>query len=456
MISWKQVLAATKGNSSFKGDLNFTGVSTDTRTVRPGELFIALQGEKFDGHAYLGQAVKAGAAGVVVSRPVTVPQSVAVLQVPSTLKAYQDIACAYRCSFSNLKVVAVTGSNGKTSTKDMIASCLSARYRVVKTEANFNNEIGLPRTLLNLRPDTQIAVVEIGMRGMGQIKAMCAVARPDVAVITNVGTTHIGLLGSEENIARAKSEILEDLPADGFAVLNGDQPLVRAMSAKLKVQAAWFGLQKNDDFQGSDLQVTSAGSSFCCWVKNLPQAVRFSLPQIGEHNVMNALAAIAVGCHFGISLKEMAEALRQAPVSSMRQEIIHRGAYTIINDAYNASPASMAAALATLRKLKEAQPQTGRSLAVLADMLELGDASASLHRQVGAAAVREKTDAVFTYGTEAEAISQEVQRLGGIAFPCRNREEAAARLKAYLQPGDLVLLKGSHVMDVGGIIKLVF
>ncbi len=457
MISLQQAVAATGAQCTYTGALEFTGVSTDSRTVQQGQLFVALNGEKFDGHAYVDKAVKLGAAGVVVSKPVTVPDTVAVLTVADTLKAYQDLAHAYRQSFKKLKVVAITGSNGKTSTKDMVAAVLSAKYQVVKTEANYNNEVGLPKTLLNIRPETEIAVVEMGMRGLGQIKAMCAIANPDLAVITNVGTTHIGILGSVENIAKAKSEILEDLPRDGFAVLNGDLPLVRAMETKLHTGVSWFGLHKQDDYRAEDIRITAEGSEFTCIESASGDFAAVELPQIGEHNIMNALAAMAVGKHLGVSLQEAAAVLKNpAAATGMRQEILHFGTYTVINDAYNASPASMEAALKTLREVKNSNMGHGRSIAVLADMLELGDESADLHRQVGAIAVREKTDLVLTYGTEAVFISEEVARLGGKTYICLDREDAAANLKRLLRDYDTVLLKGSHAMGVDKLIDLVF
>ena len=209
------------------------------------------------------KAVENGAAGILASRKINV-EEVPVIYVEDTLKGYQDIAHAYRMKFPNLKVVAITGSNGKTSTKDMVAAVLSSRYNVVKTQANFNNEIGLPRTLLSIRPDTEIAVVEMGMRGLGQIKAMCAIACPDVAVISNVGSTHVGELGSLDNIAKAKSEILEDLPADGFAVLSGDLPRVRAMENKLHTKVSWFGFDDANDVRAEAVEITAGGSRFVC------------------------------------------------------------------------------------------------------------------------------------------------------------------------------------------------
>ncbi|MER2139875.1 MAG: UDP-N-acetylmuramoyl-tripeptide--D-alanyl-D-alanine ligase, partial [Succiniclasticum sp.] len=289
MITLQEVIAATAGRCSYTGNPDFTGINTDTRTIKKGELFIALKGESFDGHAYAAKAVENGAAGILASRKVEVPEGIPVVYVENTLKGYQDIAHAYRMKFPKLKVVAITGSNGKTSTKDMVAAVLSSQYRVVKTQANFNNEIGLPRTLLSIQPDTEIAVVEMGMRGLGQIKAMCAIACPDVAVISNVGSTHVGELGSLDNIAKAKSEILEDLPSDGYAVLNGDLPRVRAMEKKLHTGVSWFGFNEADDVRAEQVEITSGGSCFIC--RTGEETETFFIPQIGEHNVMNALSA---------------------------------------------------------------------------------------------------------------------------------------------------------------------
>ena len=458
MLSLELVTSATGGRCDYTGQLEFTGVTTDSRAVQPGELFVALAGERFDGHAYAQSACLLGATGVLVSRDVTVPDGVAVIRVADTLKAYQDIAHAYRMSLPNLKVVAITGSNGKTSTKDMVAAVLAKKYRVVKTQANFNNEIGLPKTLLSVQPDTEIAVVEMGMRGLGQIKAMCAIARPDYAVITNVGETHIGELGSMENIARAKSEILEDLPQDGFSVLNGDLPLVREMATKLRTPVAWFGLRAEDDWRAEHVQVTSSGTTYTAVCGETGARVNVVLKQIGEHNVYNSLAALAIGGHLGVQLTDSVAALANYEATGKRQEMLHFGTVTVINDAYNASPASMEAALKTLHELKKDGAAGCRSIAVLADMLELGAGSADAHRRVGALAVQEQTDWVLTYGAEAAHISEEIVRQGGATQTqhCEDRAAAAAQLKRLLRDGDVVLLKGSHSMAVDGIIGLVF
>ena len=454
MITLQEIIQATGGNCGLIGNPEFTGINTDTRTIKKGELFIALKGETFDGHAYAAKAAENGATGILASRKVEVPEGIPVVYVEDTLKGYQDIAHAYRMKFPKLKVVAITGSNGKTSTKDMVAAVLSSQYRVVKTQANFNNEIGLPRTLLSIRPDTEIAVVEMGMRGLGQIKAMCAIACPDVAVISNVGSTHVGELGSLDNIAKAKSEILEDLPADGYAVLNGDLPRVRAMQKKLHTGVSWFGFKENDDVRAEQVEITAGGSRVVCKAGEETEA--FFIPQIGEHNVMNALSAIAVGRHFGVKLNDIKTALEGTVLTGSRQEILRFGSYTVINDAYNASPASMEAAFATLARLKQSAQPHCRAIAVVADMLELGDTSAEAHASVGHMAARATTDMLLGYGPETAATIGAAAKEGVPAYHFADRQGAADKLAEILQPGDIILLKGSHSMQVAGIIDLVF
>lgn len=453
MITLQEVVTATGGKCAFTGNLDFTGINTDTRTIKKGELFIALKGETFDGHAYAGKAAENGAAGILAARKVDV-EGIPVIYVENTLKGYQDIAHAYRMKFPRLKIVAITGSNGKTSTKDMVAAVLASRYNVVKTQANYNNEIGLPRTLLGIQPDTDIAVVEMGMRGLGQIKVMCAIARPDVAVISNVGSTHVGELGSLDNIAKAKSEILEDLPADGFAVLNGDLPRVRSMEKKLHTGVSWFGFSEADDVRAENVVITADGSRFTC--KTAEGSAEFFIPQIGEHNVMNALSAIAVGRHFGVQLNNIKTALQGTVLTGSRQELLHFGSYTVINDAYNASPASMEAAFATLERLKQSAQPPCRTIAVVADMLELGDIAVEAHQSVGRMAAKAQTDILIGYGEETKATVNAAVAEGVAAFHFADRQGAADKLAEILQPGDIVLLKGSHSMQVSGIIGLVF
>lgn len=451
MMKASEIIAATGAAVS---DFDFTGVTTDSRAVQPGELFVALVGDKFDGHDYCAKAVELGARGVVISHDIeALPDNVAVFKVENTLAAYQEIARAYRRKFAGLKVFAITGSNGKTSTKDLLAACLSAKYKVVKTQGNFNNEIGLPKTLLSIEPDTDIAVVEMGMRGLGQIAELCDIAEPDSGLITNVGETHMELLGSMENIGKAKAEIVEKLPAEGFAILNGDNEYVLKAAEKTNAKVVYFGLSDKCDYCGSDITTTALGTNFTCTEKATGKAVQVRLQLIGEHNVYNALSAIAGAACYGISLEDSAKALATARLTGSRQEIIYIGDITFINDAYNASPASMEAALKTLAEAKKAA-KNARSIAVLADMLELGAISEDAHRRVGSWAVEYGTDLVLTYGDEAAYISDQVEKLGGKAMHFANRQEASDKLRQLADAGDIILLKGSNSMQVGKMLEL--
>lgn len=451
MMKASEIIAATGAAVS---DFDFTGVTTDSRAVQPGELFVALVGDKFDGHDYCAKAVELGARGVVISHDIeALPDNVAVFKVENTLTAYQEIARAYRRKFAGLKVFAITGSNGKTSTKDLLAACLSAKYKVVKTQGNFNNEIGLPKTLLSIEPDTDIAVVEMGMRGLGQIAELCDIAEPDSGLITNVGETHMELLGSMENIGKAKAEIVEKLPAEGFAILNGDNEYVLKAAEKTNAKVVYFGLSDKCDYCGSDITTTALGTNFTCTEKATGKVVQVRLQLIGEHNVYNALSAIAGAACYGISLEDSAKALATARLTGSRQEIIYIGDITFINDAYNASPASMEAALKTLAEAKKAA-KNARSIAVLADMLELGAISEDAHRRVGSWAVEYGTDLVLTYGDEAAYISNQVEKLGGKAMHFANRQEAADKLRQLADAGDIILLKGSNSMQVGKMLEL--
>ena len=452
MMKASEVIAATKAAIA---DFDFTGVTTDSRAVKPGELFVALKGGNFDGHDYCVKAAELGAAGVVVSHDVEgLPAGVAVFKVEDTLLAYQQLAHAYRLKQQGLKVFAITGSNGKTSTKDLLAACLGAKYKVVKTQGNFNNEIGLPKTLLSIQPDTDIAVVEMGMRGLGQIAELCRIAEPDSGLITNVGETHMELLGSMENIGKAKSEIVVDLPSDGFAVLNGDNEYVLAAAGKTKAQVVYFGLGENCDYRGSDIVTSALGTTFTCTEKKSGKSVSVRLQLIGEHNVYNALSAIAGAACYGVPLEDSAKALATARLTGSRQEIIYIGDITFINDAYNASPASMEAALKTLAEAKKAAHGAVRTIAVLADMLELGAISEDAHRRVGRWAVENGVDYVLTYGPEAAYISEEVKKLGGEGCHYADRQGAADKLRQLATSGDIILLKGSNSMQVGKMLEL--
>lgn len=451
MFSLELVLKSTKGKTSLT-NREFTGITTDSRAVKPGELFVALRGEKFDGHTYCSKALSQGAAAVLVDNTNSALEEKSIV-VPDTLKAYQEIAKAYRLSMPKVKIVAITGSNGKTSTKDLIAATLASKYKVIKTQANFNNEIGLPKTLFSITPDTEIAVVEMGMRGFGQIRALKDLALPDTVVITNVGETHMELLGSMENIAKAKSEILENLTASNNAILNGDDPLIMKMSTGAKITT--YGIIADSVVRASNVEVSGRGTTFSYTSALTHKTQDVDMPLIGEHNVMNALAAISVAELYGVEDAAIAESLHHIVMTEKRQEIQHYGNITVINDAYNASPASMQTACTTLKKVVAAKG-CGRAIAVLADMLELGETSRDAHLRVGdyvaAAGVRE----LITYGEEAAAISVSAEQQDVLVYHVANKEAAADVLKKIMKPNDVILFKGSHSMEVDKVIDLVF
>lgn len=444
-----EVEQATRGRLLYpvEGTVHFSQVDTDTRTIAEGSLFVALKGERFDGHDFAAHASEKGAAGIIVQedRPEYKQKGLAVFLVPDTLKAYQDLARFHRRRFS-IPVVAVTGSVGKTTTRGMIAAVLSQKYKVLQTEKNFNNEIGLPRTLLQLTRDHTACVVECGMRGMGQIAALAAVAEPTIGVVTNVGKSHIELLGSQENIARAKGELVQAIPPDGAAVLNQDDPFVAAMADLCKGKVIGYGQHSQSVIEASNITVSEAGLRFTC--RCFDEVLDIHLSLIGMHNVYNALAAAAVGRILGISGRRLQNGLQEYKGIAMREELVHIAPYTFINDAYNANPASMAAALKTLRNLTK-----GRTIAVLGDMLELGDWAVREHEKIGAVAAELGIDILITLGELAGHIGSAARAKGMTAvYAVPDHEAAAACLKQNLQEGDTILLKGSRSMEMEKIL----
>ncbi|MBP1763087.1 MAG: UDP-N-acetylmuramoylalanyl-D-glutamyl-2,6-diaminopimelate/D-alanyl-D-alanyl ligase [Firmicutes bacterium] len=426
---------------------SFFGVSTDTRTLRPGDLFIALSGDRFDGHRFLQQAAAAGAAALLISRAdADLPAGITVFSVADTLQAFQGLAKFHRRRYT-IPVVAITGSNGKTTTKELTASVLSSRWHVLKTEANYNNEIGLPKTLLSLTDGHQAAVVEMGMRGLGQINALCTVAEPTVGIITNVSETHMELLGSIENIARAKSELVEAIPADGLVVLNADNPYVLGMKEQASCRVLTYGLSANADVWADQIQTGQQETNFVCHARQDVFAV--GLPAIGRHNIYNALAAIAVGLAMGLTPQEIQSGIRAFVPDAMRLHTITTADYTILNDTYNASPASMAAAVDTLVGVA-----AGRRVAVLGDMLELGAIAVDAHRQIGEKLAREKIAVVITVGELARHIAAAAKD-GGIAgtVACEDHVAVKHELNKLLESGDTILVKGSRGMKMEEIVN---
>lgn len=428
------------------------GVSTDSRKILPGSVFIALSGENFDGHTFAGAALEKGAAGVIAAQPLSIklPDNAFVIQVEDTLQALQDIARYHRLRYA-IPVIAVTGSNGKTTTKDMIAAVLAQKYVTLKTEANFNNEIGLPLTLLSLREEHQVAVVEMGMRGLGEIKELAKIAVPNMAVVTNVGETHMELLGSKENIALAKAELVEFLGEKGIAFLNGDDRLVKRMAERCKGEVVYYSTDSPAAVQATDIRLV-AGDKTIVTVKAGEKQFPVTIPVPGRHNAINAMAAIAVALSLGMTESEIQQGLLNFVPSAMRLDIrlTHQG-YKLLNDVYNASPLSMRSAVDTLNDIA-----AGRKIAVLGDMLELGDISTGAHLQVGKYVAEQGIDALFTLGEQGKYMAEgarQAARKPDYVVSFTTIEPLMEKLSAFVKAGDTILVKGSRGMRMERVSK---
>jgi UDP-N-acetylmuramoyl-tripeptide--D-alanyl-D-alanine ligase len=424
----------------------FSGVAIDSRQVQPDDLFIALAGEHRHGQEFIPDAISRGATGVIAEQPpVDLPQEVSLFQVDDTLAALQRLAAYWRGKH-RVKVVGITGSVGKTTCKELTAAVLSSGYQVLKSEANLNTEIGLPLTLLQLRPEHERVVLEMGMYGLGEIRLLCQIARPQVGVVTNVGPVHLERLGTLEAIAEAKAELVDSLPSDGWAILNGDDPQVAAMAERASARVALFGESPQCSVRGTVLSTTGLeGISFRLTCND--ESAEVSAPLPGRHNLYNALAAAAVGLADGLSLQETAAALAAADVPLRLRTLSGPQGSTILDDAYNASPTSMLAALDLLAELP------GRRLALLGDMLELGSFEEEGHRLVGERAAR-TTNVLYTLGERGRIIAAAAQAAGHqqVRF-LPSKEKAAAAIRETLSEGDHLLVKASRVMALETVIE---
>lgn len=421
-----------------------TGIATDTRTLEGGEVFLALRGDNFDGHQFVAKARDLGAIAAIVDRDwqEELPHF-PLLRVDDTLKAYQSIAAWWRDQFS-IPIVAVTGSVGKTTVKELIAAVLSTRGNVLKTQYNYNNEIGVPKTLLELSSSHNYAVIEMGMRGMGEIALLSQIARPSIAVITNVGTAHIGRLGSEEAIAQAKCELLAEMPAESIAILNQDHHRLMASAAKV--------------WQGKTLTYGLEGGDLCGELLNndtiLLDGMELPLPLPGRHNAVNYLAALAVGKVLGIDWEVLKQGLSvQLPDGRARRYDLPQD-IVILDETYNAGLESM---LAGLRLLADTPGQ--RRIAVLGTMKELGDRAIEFHRQVGRAARDLHLDALFVFADFEEAAAMAAGAAGlpfvqveDIASE-NSREDLARHLMEFVTPGDRILFKASHSVELNRVVE---
>jgi UDP-N-acetylmuramoyl-tripeptide--D-alanyl-D-alanine ligase len=417
------------------------GVSTDSRAVSSGELFIPLRGPRFNGHDFLSQAVRRGASACL-SEEMIAGFPVPIVRVTDTLAALGKLAAARRAEFSG-PLVAVTGSSGKTTTKEMLAAIFSQTAPGLKTEGNFNNLIGLPLTLLRLSDDHRWAVLEMGMSALGEIARLAEIASPRVGIVTNVAEAHLETLRSLDGVARAKGELFAALPADGTAVINADDPRVAGLPVANGARRLLFGCGPDAEVRADQVAIEKRSLSFRLVLPQGAWPVRLSLP--GRHNVHNALAAAAAAWALGVEGEVIARGLEAFRPLRGRMEVVDLAdGVLLLEDSYNANPLSVAAALTALDEAASA----GRRIAVLGDMLELGDRSAALHREVGLTAVR-RTDFLVLLGEMAGEMAAGAVQGGMAAHRVRtvgSHQEAAAELHRLLRPGDRVLVKGSRGM----------
>lgn len=448
-LSLQEIIKVTGAETNSGANIFFEGVTTDSRKITQGVLFVALQGENFNGEDFAQDALNKGASAVLVSKNAPEIHGVT-LKVENTLTAYQQIAKSWRERFK-IPVVAITGSSGKTTTKDLTAAVLSALGKVCKTSANFNNEIGVPMTLLEIGEKHKAAVVEIGMRGLGQIENLAQYVKPNIAIVTNVNETHIEILGSLENIARAKSELVQAIQAGGTVILNADNFYTAEMKkvANSGVKILTYGIENAADLTAENILIDGSSTSFI--LKYGGAAYNFEIPIIGRHNVSNALSAIAAGLSVGLSIDEIKRGISSLVTTKMRFEVIHRDGITLINDAYNASPASMRAAIKTVAEIYD-----NRKIAVLGDMLELGAISEKVHREVGAELAENNFDTLITLGELGKFIAAEAKDAGlKNIFSFDTHEDAAKKILALAQKGDVILFKASHGMHFEKILELI-
>ena len=444
-ITLREILEAVEGK--LLGDFSdleqtVTLVETDSRSIQPGALFIPLTGERFDGHAFISDALQAGAAGCFTAREREsyLPGKFYIKVMGGTQKALRDLARYYKRKFS-IPFVGITGSVGKTTTKDMVAAVLGEKYKVLKTEGNFNNEVGLPLTLLRLNHTHQICVLEMGMNHFGEIEYLSHIVEPDVAIITNIGDAHIEFLGSRENILKAKCEIFTHMKPDGFAVLNGDDELLAALRGTLPLKTVFCGMAEGLDYRATEVE--SDGERYIkCKVKTPFRAFDAEISALGDHMIYPALMATAVAEHFGLTEEEIAAGILHFAPTKMRMNILRRGnGITILNDTYNANPQSMRAAVEVLAQAK------GKKIAVLGNMFELGPLAPALHAGVGEYLGRAGVDCLVAIGELAHYI-YDAAAVAPVpeVYHRETKEEAKPLLSQLIQPNTTVLVKASRGM----------
>lgn len=421
------------------------GVVIDSRLLVPGAVFIATKGERVDGHSFIGQVFEKGAMAVICEDlPEDLPGPC--ILVKNSFQALKDVAAFYREGL-DIPIIGITGSVGKTSTKEFIAGVLSARYRVWKTQGNFNNEIGLPLTVLQIREEHEVAVLEMGISQFGEMHRLSRIARPDICVLTNIGQCHLEYLKDRDGVLRAKSEIFDFSNPEGFVFINGDDDKLITLKEMLGERVWSFGRSKENDFYAVNEESEGLlGSKFD--IEGRKKLTEVQIPLPGEHMVLNALAAFAVAGSLGLDEEEIRKGFTRVEQVGGRSNIIRLNGRVLIDDCYNANPVSMKAALELLWQAE------GRRVAILGDMYELGKEEKELHRQVGRYAMKGKTDLLIGVGELAESIcagAREEEKSGVEIVYIEKKEELYPYLEENLLPGDTILLKASHGMNFAQI-----
>lgn len=430
------------------------GVVIDSRQVESGYLFVAIPGEKVDGHKFIPDVFAKGAAAVLSEQQLEDPAGPYIL-VESTTKALRDLAEYYRKSL-DIKVVGITGSVGKTSTKEMIASVLSEKYRVLKTEGNYNNEIGLPLTIFKIRAEHEVAVLEMGISEFGEMHRLATMANPDICVITNIGLCHLENLKTRDGILKAKTESFAHLKKDGIAILNGDDDKLSTVRQVGDKEPVFYGMEEKMEYRED-----AKKSVYATGVENLglygmqarihtPEGERdVRIPIPGEHNVYNALAATAVGLSLGLSLDQISSGILKAKTIGGRTNLLNTGSMTVIDDCYNANPVSMKASIDVLATAE------GRKIAVLGDMGELGENEKKLHYEVGEYLAKKEINVLFCAGELSEEIAKAAQKESKTCevYYFKTRDALLEQLLPFLKKGDTVLVKASHFMEYPEIVK---
>lgn len=454
-LTIKDIIDICRGNLIFGNEeIECNAFCIDTRKINPGEIYVGIKGENFDGNSLYKEALNKGAKACILQN-VDIDESVkqnfqdrAIIVVEDTIIALQKLA-EFKRSKYDIPVIGVTGSVGKTSTRDMIASVVSQKYKTLKTEGNYNNHIGLPLTILRL-DDHEAMVVEMGMSNLGEISLLTKIARPDIAVITNVGTAHIGNLGSRENILKAKLEILDGLRTGGTLVINNDNDMLHMWNEKNKEwKVKTFGIENKSDFEAHDIEFSNDGISYKLTLQNKEE--RIEVPILSKPFVYNSLAAVCVGDLLGIEISKIKEGIKNVELTKSRMELLRVNGITIINDCYNANFDSMKASIESLAMMK-----ANKKIAVLGDMLELGEYSKEIHSNTGIEVAKNDIDILITVGEESKNIAKLAEEKGrhhDLIYVCNNNKEAIDILNRIKEDGDVILVKASHGMKFDEIVE---